>query len=101
MLTARDALFWGVCIPVRIYLATRGDDLALRVLAAVVGARWVLGYENSEVGLFGGRVWWADMRFAHGLHWLAYSVTGNDLWLKSDTVLGAASWFSKEYVMYE
>ena len=46
---ARTALFWGVCIPLRTYLATRGDRVDLRAFALVIGTRWVAGLENGEL----------------------------------------------------
>ena len=89
----RALVFWGVCIPLRSYLATRGDDPKLRVFAAVIGARWVMGLENGNEGVFGGPAWWADERALHGALWLAYSVTGDSDFLVADTVFGAVNWF--------
>jgi len=89
----RTLLFWGVCIPLRTYLATRGDNPYLRVFAAVIGTRWILGFENGNEGMFGGPSWWADERRAHGLLWSAYALSGDDRWLKADTAFGATNWF--------
>ena len=90
----RAVIFWGVCIPLRTYLSTLGDVAFLRLFAAVIGYRWVRGYENGDEGVFGGPAWWADERVAHGTLWMAYAVTGNSNWLKSDVLLGALNWFS-------
>ena len=64
--THRALLFWGVCIPLRLSLASLGNNTALRVFAAVVGARWLTGAEDSKVGRFGGPAFWADERPLHG-----------------------------------
>jgi len=88
----RGALFWGVCIPLRSYLSSKGDDALLRAFATVIGARWVLGYENGDEGVFGGVSWWREQRPLHGALWLSYAATGKSQFLKVDTVVGAANW---------
>ena len=89
-------LFWGLCIPLRCHLAMIGDWLPLRVLAAVVGARWVLGLIRSTTGFFGGPAWWAEERRAHGVLWLLYAGTGRAVWLKLDVAFGMLNWLSSK-----
>ena len=92
--TQRAVLFWSVCIPLRTYLATRGDVPWLRAAALVIGIRWVAGYEVGNEGVFGGPAWWAKERPLHGLLLLLYASTGQSKYLKADTALGAANWVS-------
>ena len=89
---ARTALFWGVCIPLRTYLATRGDRADLRAFALVIGTRWVAGLEDSHVGQFGGPAWWKEERALHGMLWLGYAATGDSRWLKADVGVGVVNW---------
>lgn len=82
-------LFWVICIPTRAfvtYLAQRHD---LRIPAAVIGGRWLLGYEKGHVGFFGGPAWWKEERPAHGALWSMYALTGSWQFLAMDTVFGA------------
>ena len=88
----RAILFWGVCIPLRLYLASRGDVPALRVAAAVVAYRWAAGLETSRVGFFGGPAFWHDERPLHGILWLGYALSGDARWLYADTGFGALNW---------
>jgi hypothetical protein len=94
----RTLLFWGACIPVRTYAATRGDVAWLRLAALVIGVRWVAGFETAHVGAFGGPAWWANERGAHGVLWLAYAATGDARYLRLDVALGAANWVVKSQV---
>lgn len=93
----RSALFWGVCIPVRMWLATRGSVQWLRMAAVVIGSRWVLGLENGNEGFFGGPAWWKDERPKHGALWLGYAVTGWSSLLKLDVLLGMGNWLSRPH----
>ena len=90
----RALLFWGACIPLRIYLASRGDDLLLRGFAAVVSYRWLSGLEDHKIGSFGGPAFWADERPMHGALWGSYAISGNSAFLWADTVFGAGNWVS-------
>lgn len=92
--THRAVLFWGVCIPLRAYLASRGNDPYLRVAASVLAYRWLSGLENGHVGAFGGPAFWADERPLHGALWGAYAVTGNSTWLWADVTVGGVNWVS-------
>ena len=90
----RALLFWGVCIPARAYLASRGNDPLLRVAAAVIGYRWLAGLESGHTGAFGGPAFWADERPVHGALWASYAASGASVFLWADTAFGAANWFS-------
>lgn len=91
-LEIRALTFWGVCIPLRFYLASRGNDTLLRAAAALIGYRWLTGKEKARVGQFGGPAFWADERPVHGALWSSYALTGNSLFLYGDTLFGAANW---------
>lgn len=88
----RAHLFWGVCIPLRAWLSTRGDVSTLRWFALVVGGRWMVGLENGDEGMFGGPAWWADERRQHGALWLGYALSGESAFLKADTAFGVVNW---------
>tara|TARA_R110002072_G_scaffold295358_1_gene466258 strand:- start:883 stop:1167 length:285 start_codon:yes stop_codon:yes gene_type:complete len=88
----RAALFWGVCMPVRAGLALFGDAQWLRLLALVIGTRWVTGQEKGVHGFFGGPAWWADQRAVHGYLWLGYALSGRRALLVADTAFGAGNW---------
>lgn len=92
--TQRGVLFWTVCIPLRYRLATLGNVAALRLFAGVIGYRWVTGQENGNEGVFGGPTWWAEERYVHGVLWSLYAATGDARFLKTDTLVGVANWFS-------
>lgn len=94
MAQRRAVLFWGVCIPVRAYLASRGNDPALRAAAVVMSYRWLAGLGAGHKGAFGGPAWWAEQRPVHGLLWAAYAATGTARFLWADTAFGAANWFA-------
>jgi len=91
----RAALFWSVCIPLRYYLSTLGNNRLLRTFALVTSYRWLSGIENTTEGQFGGLAWWKEERQIHGLLWGAYAATGNALMLKVDTLIGALNWVSE------
>ena len=97
----RGALFWGVCIPLRSYLSSKGDDPLLRFFAAVIGSRWLLGYENGNEGVFGGKTWWKEERPLHGALWMTYAVAGDSRFLKADTAFGAANWIFSNIIRVE
>ena len=90
----RALLFWGVCIPTRLALAQSGSPLT-RLAASVISYRWLMGLEDSHTGFFGGPVWWADQRAAHGVLWGVYAMSGDTRVLYADTALGAANWFAQ------
>lgn len=88
----RALIFWGVCVPTRLYLASLESTPILRGAAIVISSRWLLGYENGNEGFFGGPVWWADERPLHGAFWLGYALTGNNRFLLADVGIGVANW---------
>jgi len=79
-------MFWGVCIPVRLYLAWAGVP---RWAAAALGLWWLTGMQTNKVGFFGGRAWWAEQRWMHGAIWLAYALSGDRAFLYLDAAFGA------------
>ncbi len=85
----RTDLFFTVCIPTRFLVAFLGPP---RAIAAVVGGTWVGGLFNHGVGFFGGRAWWANERWMHGVLWLAYAASGRKEWLVSDALFGVANY---------
>ena len=88
----RALLFWGVCIPLRAYLASLGDNAYLRLAASVIAYRWLTGLETAHVGAFGGPAFWADERPLHGVLWATYALTGDARWLWTDALFGAVNW---------
>lgn len=84
-------LFWTVCIPLRLQLATSPPPW-MRAFAIVVGYRWLSGSIDNKVGLFGGEAWWADTRKLHGAMYTMYALTDRSEWLLADTAFGASSW---------
>lgn len=92
----RAALFWGVCIPTRLYLASLGDSVFMRAGASVVSYRWLTGLNDNHMGFFGGPAFWADKRPLHGLLWGAYAVSGNSNFLYGDALLGATVWITSD-----
>ena len=99
MTMKRQLLFWSLCVPLRLYLAARGNDRLLRMFAGVVAYRWLSGLENGHEGAFGGRAFWADERPLHGLLWGSYAVTGQSGFLYADTAVGVVNW-SSEYLKF-
>lgn len=94
----RATFFWTICIPVRSYLATRGDVLWLRAFAVVLATRWITGGAYSIENVFGGPAWWAAQRGVHGMLWLSYALSGDSLFLKVDTLLGIINWLRTHLV---
>ena len=90
----RALLFWGVCIPTRVYLASRGNNPYVRAAAAVISYRWLAGLETAHTGVFGGPAFWADERPIHGALWGSYAISGAPAFLWVDTVFGALNWVS-------
>tara|TARA_B100000965_G_scaffold371914_1_gene361226 strand:- start:243 stop:491 length:249 start_codon:yes stop_codon:yes gene_type:complete len=69
------------------------DSAVLRLVASVMGARWMLGMENGNEGMFGGPAWWAGDRPVHGAMWIAYALSGDNKFLYLDTAYGVYKWF--------
>ena len=96
--TQRGIVFWGICIPLRTWLSSLGDRKPLRVFAAVIGARWLMGLENGDEGVFGGPSWWKEERTLHGVLWSTYAVTGQARFLKADTFIGMINWLYQHLI---
>jgi hypothetical protein len=90
----RGILFWTVCLPSRYLFA---DVFALRlptlsrVIASLVGARWLLNENFAVEGFFGGRAWWSSLRPFHGALWLVYAATGERDPFFADVLLAAVA----------
>tara|TARA_B110000046_G_scaffold78194_1_gene86320 strand:+ start:1004 stop:1393 length:390 start_codon:yes stop_codon:yes gene_type:complete len=81
----RRRLFWAVCVPVRVGLATgalvigaRAPQLLLYVgiYAALTAAAFAVNAMRAHAGGkrtggLGGAVWWARMRYVHVVLWAA------------------------------
>ena len=92
----RAAVFWAVCIPLRLHAALRPGPVT-RVAALVIGARWLAGLEVGDEGVFGGPAWWAEDRPTHGALWFAHALTGDRRYLLMDVGYGVQNWFSNVY----
>lgn len=91
----RALLFWGVCLPTRYLFASLAAPLYpnfTRVLASLVGARWVLNENFKIEGFFGGPAWWSSLRPWHGALWLIYAATGERDALFADVLLAMLAW---------
>lgn len=91
---SRGVLFWGVCMPTRLVIASQSESPLVRVAAAVVSYRWLTGMEDGHTGFFGGKAWWADERWMHGVLWGLYAASGNGLYLYGDAGFGAINWLT-------
>ena len=93
MSARRRALFLFMCMPLRLCIAAyAGQGPVMRTGAAVIGGRWLLGYEKGTIGVFGGPAWWKEERGVHGVLWTSYAITGNSQYLWIDAVFGALNW---------
>ena len=66
----RDIIFFLGCIPVRLLLAyIQNSKYALPLLSVFIGISFIVqGLRwSGEKGLFGGELWWNNMRFVHGM----------------------------------
>lgn len=84
----RRALFWAVCIPVRLGVAAAALTIGYVAprwlpLVAVYAAFTALGFAYNAVltlvgkkryGGFGGLVWWAEVRWVHLVLWTSTAV---------------------------
>jgi hypothetical protein len=96
----RAVLFWAVCLPARHLFASHVALLLptlSRVLASLVGARWLLNETfASPHGFFGGRAWWSSLRPFHSILWLIYAATGEREPLFADVLLAAVAWIATQ-----
>jgi hypothetical protein len=88
-----------VCLPARHLFASHVALLLptlSRVVASLVGARWLLNETfASPHGFFGGRAWWSSLRPFHGILWLIYAAMGEREALFADVLLAAVAWLTK------
>jgi hypothetical protein len=91
----RAILFWTVCLPSRylfaLHITPRFPTLS-RVIASLVGARWLLNKNFAVEGFFGGRAWWISLRPFQGALWLIYAATGEREALYADVLLAGIAW---------
>jgi hypothetical protein len=95
----RAILFWAVCLPARyLYASVFAPHLPTlsRVIASLVGARWLLNENFSAHGFFGGRAWWSSLRPFHGALWLIYAASGEREPLFADVLLAAVAWLATQ-----
>lgn len=77
-------LFTCVCIPMRLLFAYFVKQTPqkyinyLGILLAVFGFSFLFSYFNfnprSDIGAFGGKIWWNNMRAVHGSLFLIYAL---------------------------
>jgi hypothetical protein len=94
----RAILFWAVCLPSRYFFASSFAPhlpTLSRVIASLVGARWLLNENFAVEGFFGGRAWWSSLRPFHGALWLIYAASGEREPLFADVLLAAVAWLTK------
>jgi len=106
--TRRLIYFIFLCIPIRLALVAMAkkaspDKLKLMGYMAMIPGLimtylWFSGgRQTSEIS---GPAWWAPLRLAHGLLWLAFSasaISGDRnawVWMSMDVALGLINWVS-------
>lgn len=77
----RAIIFFGVCLPVRLALATCALYLTSRLFGILpilisIGFfyKWSRRFPN-ETGIFGGPAYWAEVRLLHSYLWLAGGIS--------------------------
>ena len=81
----RMLLYLLVCLPVRtipivILFLTRKVDLPISILYLIMGISFLYrttSFHSGQLGAFGGKVWWQNLRLIHGIiylfaFWLIY-----------------------------
>ena len=81
----RIGLFLTVCILARLLLAYlakyiavdseyKNFKFALDIICFGIGVSFIYQYfKGNKVDVFGGKVWWGDLRLIHACNYLAYS----------------------------
>jgi hypothetical protein len=90
----RAVLFWAACLSTRYFFASHVALLLptfSRLVASLIGARWLLNKNFTAHGFFGGRAWWSSLRPFHGALWLIYAATGEREALYADVLLAAVA----------
>ena len=73
----RILLYFLLCIPLRsfiIYLAYKKNKY-IPFIILIAGILFTLKYFNNNIndlGAFGGKVWWNDLRLFHGIMYILY-----------------------------
>jgi hypothetical protein len=82
----RFVLFLGLCIPIRsflIFLAYKFKNntkylkiMGLILLVPAIGFLYIYVTNSRKTGgeVFGGNIWWNDLRPIHGLNYLMFSI---------------------------
>ena len=82
----RFALFLGLCIPVRLLLVYLAESLkndsnylklmGLILLGPALGFLYIYVTNSRKTGaeVFGGKIWWNDLRPIHGINYLMFSI---------------------------
>jgi hypothetical protein len=82
----RFALFLGLCIPVRLFLVYLAESLkndsnylklmGLILLGPALGFLYIYFTNSRKTGVevFGGKIWWNDLRPVHGINYLMFSI---------------------------
>ena len=99
----RQWLFWGGCMVarllpffvMRLYPATK---MVWGIVYAILGASFAYTFlfSKAPTGVFGGRIWWGNVRAVHAFMYVAFAVTTlfrffphTEFILLADTGLGA------------
>ena len=110
----RFLLFLGLCIPTRlllVYISKIVNLKYLRILGIItllpaIGFLYLYFSGNRQTGLevFGGKIWWTNLRIYHGLFYLIFSILAifgvKNAWilLLIDTLFGLISFLIYHYI---
>ena len=110
----RFLLFLGLCIPLRlllVYISKIVNLKYLRILGIItllpaIGFLYLYFSGNRKTGLevFGGKIWWTNLRIYHGLLYLIFSIFAifgiKKAWilLLIDTLFGLISFLIYHYI---
>ena len=80
--TGRIILFLTICITVRIFLAIFAKMLSVKYLPIMgiatlvvsTGFLYTFLFSKKSLGVFGGKVWWNNMRLVHSIIYLLFSI---------------------------
>ena len=81
----RVCLFLFICVPVRLLLAYSISQLKpeylkyIGYITSIISGLFIISYFNfnsdkKNRGVFGGKLWWNDMRAIHGCIYLLFSL---------------------------
>ena len=94
----RMALFFFICVPVRLllaYMIYHAKPKYLKYIGyvtTVIAGLFILSYINFNPvkvnkGAFGGKIWWNDMRAIHGCIYLLFSLFAIKKYINSWKIL--------------